>query len=204
MRRIVVFAGALFLSLALVPAIALAGDDNGTQQIGPFDSTSTDNGSCSQPWAIDMFQRLFKVHDNGDGTFAVREEFREGRFVTSGPVSPGACETQGQHGSTVAAGAQGHFQGFLEGTVTSATFSPDACTQATCSTLAGFLTTTFGAGGATFTCNTGTGKCTFNFEYNSPDQSLRYHHWTDRGGYTQAQDGTFVYDEVFSGDIANE
>ncbi|TME95458.1 MAG: hypothetical protein E6I40_05365, partial [Chloroflexi bacterium] len=113
MRRIVVFAGALFLSLALVPAIAFAGDDNGTQQIGPFDSTSTDNGSCSQPWAIDMFQRLFKVHDNGDGTFAVREEFREGRFVTSGPVSPGACETQGQHGSTVAAGAQGHFQGFL-------------------------------------------------------------------------------------------
>ncbi|OLE76866.1 MAG: hypothetical protein AUG02_03405 [Chloroflexi bacterium 13_1_20CM_2_70_9] len=181
MRRIVGFAGALFLSLALVPAIALGGDDNGTQQIGPFDSTSTDNGSCSQPWAIDMFQRLFKVHDNGDGTFAVREEFREGRFVTSGPV-----------------------QGFLEGTVTSATFSPDACTQATCSTLAGFLTTTFGAGGATFTCNTGTGKCTFNFEYNSPDQSLRYHHWTDRGGYTQAQDGTFVYDEVFSGDIANE
>src|SRR2546428_8292912 len=174
MKRIVGFAGALFLSLALVPAIALAGDDNGTQQIGPFDSTSTDNGSCSQPWAIDMFQRLFKVHDNGDGTFAVREEFREGRFVTSGPVSPGACETQGQHGSTVAAGAQGHFQGFLEGTVTSATFSPDACTQATCSTLAGVLPTTFGAGGATLPGKTRTRQGALKLEYKSPRQSPRH------------------------------
>src|SRR5256712_10699934 len=154
MRRIVGFDGALFFRLPLFPAIALAGDDTGTQQIGPFDSTSTDNGSCSQPWAIDMFQRLFKVHDNGDGTFAVREEFREGRFVTSGPVSPGACETQGQHGSTVAAGAQGPFQGLLQGTVTLSPFTPDACTQATCSTLAGGRTPPFSAGRATFPGNT--------------------------------------------------
>src|SRR5690242_3857285 len=95
--------GLLALSMALLTGggAQAAGSGDGTQHFGPFASSSPDGGSCV-PWAMDTFNRSFSVHDNGDGTFKVTEEFTDGTFVTTGPVSPGACETSSHHGSTVA------------------------------------------------------------------------------------------------------
>ena len=85
----------------LLPAGTVAA--GGTQQFGPFASTSADGGSCGVPWANDTFDRYFSVHDNGDGTFRVREQFKNGSFVTIGGTSPGACNDGPNNGHTVPA-----------------------------------------------------------------------------------------------------
>ncbi len=187
------------LALSLVPVVALAAGTGGTDKFGPYPSSSPDNGTCGNQWAIDTFDRYFLVHDNGDGTFSVREEYKNGSFVTTGPVSPGACETTSHHGSVLQSGVVGHMTGFLAGTVTSSTYNPNGCSAAgaDCTTTNGFLTAVFGASGpATFTCNLGYAGCKFNFEYSSGDQSLQYHHWQDK---SDNQVG-----EKFEGDIANQ
>ena len=172
-----------------------AGSGDGTQHFGPFASSSPDGSSCGTPWANDTFNRSFSVHDNGDGTFKVTEKFTNGTFVTNGTTSPGACETSNHHGSTVNAGVTGSLRGFLSGTVTSSTFNPGGCASAgQCSTLVGFIGAVFGPT-ASFTCLSGFAGCDFNFEYNSSDQSLAFHHWQDKSSH----DG-----EQFIGDIATE
>jgi hypothetical protein len=195
----------LLLSALLGAAFACAAvgsaSNGGTTHFGPFPSTSPDNGSCGNPWAEDTFDRSFAVQDNGDGTFDVRVSYKRGSFVTIGGVSPGACSnTDTPHGSTVVAGIEGTFSGYLRGTVTSSTFNPDGCSvPATCSTNTGFLTAVFGpAGPATFTCFQGYEGCTFNFNYAAGDQGLRYHHWQDSSG-----SGPNQPPEIFRGDIAN-
>jgi hypothetical protein len=192
-----VCAGLLALALAVLSAggVQAAGSNDGTQHFGPFPSTSPDGGSCGQPWAQDTFNRSFSVHDNGDGTFKVTEEFTDGTFVTTGPVSPGACEMTNHHGSTVRSGITGSLRGFLTGTVTSSIFNPNGCTTAGahCTTAAGFIAAVF-APAATFTCFEGFAGCAFNFEYDSSDQSLAYHHWQDKSSPSGEQ---------FIGDIAN-
>lgn len=173
--------------------------DNNARRFGPFRSTSPDGGSCGQQWATDMFDRFFKVTKNGNGTFRVREDFRNGVFVTTGPLSPGACETtDSRHGTAVLAGITGRFFGFLDGTVTSNTFNPNGCsTPGACTTTQGFLLATFGpAGPATFTCNNGFAGCKFDFHYFSNDPRLIFRHWEDRG-----TDGV---NEIFLGDIATQ
>lgn len=178
---------ALALASLTLPALAA---NNGTDHFGPFASTSTDGGSCGVPWANDTFNRFFTVHDNGDGTFAVREEFKDGTFTTIGGVSPGSCESTNHHGTIVTPGITGDFQGFLAGTVTSSTYNPNGCsTPSACTTIAGFLTAVFGV----ITLNT----TSFNFEYHSSDKSLQYHHWQDKS----ADKGT---GEQFIGDIATQ
>jgi hypothetical protein len=179
-------------------AAALAGNGRETH-FGPFASTSPDNGTCGFAWATDTFNRDFKVKDNRDGTFDVREEFKDGSFVTFAGPSPGACDTTGKHGTLVSAGVTGKMHGTLEGTVTSATFDPNGCdtTPATCTTTQGFLTAVFGASGpGTFTCNLGYAGCDFKFEYSAGDQGLAFHHWEDAS--THPPGG-----ENFKGDIAN-
>jgi hypothetical protein len=177
-------------ALSMLPAVALA-KGGGTDHFGPFFSTTTDGSSCGIDWANDTFDRSFTVKDNGDGTFSVREEFKNGSFVTNGATSPGRCETtSNHHGSTVTPGIAGQFTGFLAGTVTSATYNPNGCaTPGTCTTTGGFITAVFGAA-APFDITS------FNFEYNSSDKSLQYHHWQDmsdnHGG------------EKFEGDIATQ
>ncbi|HEY8641197.1 MAG TPA: hypothetical protein VIO84_00370 [Candidatus Dormibacteraeota bacterium] len=187
----------LAVSLALLTGTAAQADSSGggTQKFGPFASTSPDGGTCA-PWANDTFDRSFSVHDNGDGTFKVSEYFRDGTFTTTGPASPGSCETSNHHGSTVKPGIVGDFQGYLSGTVTSSTFDPQGCAGGVqCATLAGFLLAVFGPA-ETFTCNLGYAGCDFNFEYHSSDQSLEYHHWQDKSDNHGG--------EQFIGDIANE
>jgi len=197
--RTLVLVGAVIAALAAVSTGSARPE--GTSHFGPFPSTSTDNGSCSVPWAEDTFDRWFMVQDNGDGTFDVREQFKRGEFVTTGPVSPGACDnTDTPHGAVVAPGIHGTFEGYLRGTVTSSTFDANGCNTAdTCSTLQGFLLAVFGPEGpATFTCNLGYAGCSFNFDYAAGDQGLRYHHWQDSSG-----NGPNQPPETFRGDIAN-
>jgi hypothetical protein len=196
MKRLTLLAAVVFALAGTAIASAASGKET---HLGPYASTSVDNGSCGVPWANDTFDRDFKVKDNGDGTFLVREEFKNGSFVTIGGVSPGACETDSNHGATVLPGVTGTMHGVLEGTVTAATFDASGCTAvgADCSTTQGFLLAVFGvAGPATFTCNLGYAGCTFRFEYAAGDQGLLYHHWEDAS--TNPPGG-----EIFRGDIAN-
>src|SRR5260370_41928039 len=87
-----------------------AGADTGAGEsthLGPFATAGgPGGGSCGSSWALDDFDRFLTVHDNGDGTFRVREDFKNGAFVTTGPSS--ACGgSEGTHpGSSVAAGVK--------------------------------------------------------------------------------------------------
>jgi hypothetical protein len=169
----------------------------GSSQLGPFPTVGDpDGGSCGGSWAIDSFDRFLTVHDNGDGTFTVREDFKNGAFVTTGPRSPGGCEPGDHHGTAVLAGINGTFHGYLEGTVSGGTFDPAGCTAvvADCTTTGGLIAATFGPS-ATYTCLSGApATCRFAFEYAAGDQGLIFHHWEDRNDKTGA--------EEFRGDIA--
>ena len=201
----------LALAALAFTTVAFAADGHGDKgkkpsprqaAFGPYDYTSLDNGSCSNingsgavPWAVDTIKRTWRVRRNDDGSFRVERRDR-GSFVTTGPVSPGKCDTRGQqHGSVVVAGVKGKMHGSLSGTVTGGTFNANGCSAAgaTCATVSGFISATFGAG-ASFTCANGYAGCRFDFEYSSRDGQLEYRHWQDRG-----TDGVHEY---FSGDIA--
>src|ERR1700730_3699919 len=107
MRRILVaLAGAMALVLTL-SSTALADDDSFTVR----HSGSTYSGNCGNDWANDTFPRLFKVEDI-DGPTVLREDFKNGRFVTIAGSSPGACQPK-QNGHLVSAGVEGSFHGFL-------------------------------------------------------------------------------------------
>ncbi len=181
-------------AMAAFPIAAGADSGSGaTTHLGPYASTSPDGGSCSGPWATDQFDRFLTVHDSGDGTFRVREDFKNGTFVTIGGDSPGACEEGTHHGRLVTAGINGTFHGYLEGTVSGGRFNPAGCETANCTTsTSALIAATFP--GASFTCLSGTGTCRFAFEYAAGDQGLIFHHWEDRSDKTGA--------EEFKGDIA--
>ncbi|MDQ6653885.1 MAG: hypothetical protein M3Y84_14235, partial [Acidobacteriota bacterium] len=79
--------------------------------------------------------------------------------------SPGACETDSKHGSTLLAGMNGTFTGYLELTVTGGVFTPTGCATApagTCTATTGFLAATFPGG--VRGCGP-SGVCKFGFEY---------------------------------------
>jgi hypothetical protein len=195
MKRLIL--PALVVAAFAFAAVGSAGNGQDSH-FGPYSTTSTDNGSCSQPWAQDTFNRVFNVHSNGDGTFRLRVEYKQGSFVTTGGVSPGACDnTNTPHGALVRSGVAGTFEGFLEGTISGGTFNPNGCDTADCSTNAGFVAAVFGPT-ATFTCFEGYADCSFNFNYAAGDQGLRYHHWQDSSG-----NGPNQPPETFRGDIAD-
>ncbi|SRR5258706_2226690 len=154
-----------------MPAVAA---NNGTDQIGPIAGASQDGGTCGNLWANDTYNLFFTVHNNGDGTFAVRTDYKNASFTTIGPVSPGACETTANHGATVTPGIVGNFQGFVDGTVTNGTYNPNAdlsaCTVSTPCTRTEVIALLFGPSAAY-------NIMSYNFEYNSSDQSLVYHSW---------------------------
>ena len=161
-----------------VGALCLAGSSLAAPEVrhyGPFPSTSPDSGTCGNFWAQDTFDRDFRVHvtPEPDGTYHVVQQFKDGSFVTEAGPSPGGCETN--PGGTVEAGVTGRMHGFFIMKVTG-TFNPAAvCTEKTCGTTAGFVTTVFGAG-ASFDIPT------FLFQY----AAGRNGHWKnaspDRGG----------------------
>ena len=197
MKRWVILACLLFAALTLA-AVGLADPGNGkgkgkkqTRLSGTV--VIPDNGSCGNPWATDTTKRTWTIKPNGNGTFRVGRT-DHGTFVTLAGQSPGACDTTGKHGSTVLAGIKGKFRGYLRGTVSGGTYTPNATCNAACiGTTATFIATFFPGG--TFTCSQGYAGCKFNFNYASPNKTLKYHHWQDRG--------TNGSTEVFLGDIAN-
>jgi hypothetical protein len=156
--------------------------------------TVPDHGSCGNVWATDSSKRTWSIKANKDGTFRVGRK-DNGTFLTSSGQSPGACDTTGKHGHLVNAAIKGKFRGYLRGTVSGGTFNPSATCDATCiGDTSAFITAFFG-GAAKFTCSLGYAGCKFNFEYSSPDKSLKFHHWQDKG--------TNGKTEQFVGDIAN-
>lgn len=193
-------AGALALAAA-----GLAGNGHGGgngskgtshgKKFGPYAVVTDDNGSCGNPWATDTETRTFFVKRKRDGSFRLLRRDR-GTFVTLAGQSPGACEKHGRHGNTVPVGKNGHFHGYLVGTITGGTFDPTAVCTVDCGFTDVFITTFFGPS-AVFSCNTNSPDCKFNFQYAAPRQGLRFHHWFDKGHGA----GTFL-DEHFRGDIA--
>jgi hypothetical protein len=163
---------------------------------GPVTVTRVDNGSCGTQWATDTVQSDFKVKKNDDGSYRFTRRDR-GTFVTTGPVSPGKCETKGKHGTAVAPGVKGKVHGSITGTVTGGTFNPNGCTPATCTTTPGTIAALFGPT-AVFSCRTNSSDCKFNYEYSAPEQGLIKHHWQDEGKGA----GTLLK-ERFHGDIAS-
>jgi len=181
----------LLLALVAAASFRTAAAGNGTDKFGPFALTTPDGGSCGSDWAKDTIDRSFSVHDNGDGTFLVREEDKNGTFVTLGGASPGACSDSAHHGIIVNSGIKGQMQGFFMFDVMSGTYNPTACATADCSTRGGFLAAVFPT--LTDYCNA---TCVWNFEYGSNDRTLKYRHWQDKSDQTG--------NDKFEGDIANQ
>ena len=84
-----------------------------TQHYGPYASGSPDSGTCGNDWAQDTFNRDFTARSNGDGTYTVVEQFKNGSFVTQTNPSPGACETYTNHGLTIDPGKTGSMHGYF-------------------------------------------------------------------------------------------
>jgi len=163
---------------------------------GPYDVVTDDHGSCGNAWAVDTEKRFFVVKQKRDGSFSLTR-FDRGSFLTVAGQSPGACETNGRHGSTVLADVTGKFAGFLHGTVTGGTFNPSATCPADCGFTDVWIATFFGPD-AQFSCNTNSTDCKFAFKYRAHKQGLLFHHWEDKGRGA----GTLLK-ERFKGDIAN-
>ncbi|HEX6062086.1 MAG TPA: hypothetical protein VF001_08445 [Candidatus Limnocylindria bacterium] len=178
MKRILATVFASVLALAALAGSANAGDgkDKHDSHFGPYAGASPDSGTCGNDWANDTFKRFFTVSQDG-GVWSVREDFKDGTFVTLGGASPGACQT-GEHGTTVAAGVNGNFKGWLAGDVTGGTFDPDGTCADPCSGDQ-FIAAHFGA---TATWNV----TSFTFEYHGEQSHLAFRHWqnasADQGG----------------------
>jgi hypothetical protein len=196
MRRIlsigVLLAGALALATAGLadPGGKGKGKKNGHNRFSAQIVVS-DNGTCQNAWATDTSMRTWTIKKGKNGTFRVTRKDK-GTFVTNAGASPNACST-GKHGHLVTAGIHGKFRGYLTGTVSGGTFNPNAtCTAACIGDTSAFIAAFFPGG--TFTCSQGFAGCKFNFEYSSPDKSLVFQHWQDKG--------TNGVSEKLTGDIA--
>jgi hypothetical protein len=178
MKRLLIVSMAA-VALALVPIAAAADEGQGdNQDFGPFAGASPDSGTCGPNWADDTFTRNFTVLRNTDGTFRLVENFSDGKFVTTGPQSPGACQKGSDHGSTVLPLIKGHFSGFLDGTITGTTaYNQNGCdTPGACNTTSGFVLAVFGPG-AEYGCVSGPGSCSFFFAYRANGRKLLFRHW---------------------------
>lgn len=158
-----------------VTTAALAG---GSDHYGPYPSGSPDSGTCGNFWAEDTFDRYYTVDSspNEDGTYTVREDFKDGAFVTNAGPSPGACQTN--PGGVVPAGVTGRMHGYFIIVVSGGTYDPDAVCPPGCTT-AEFVAAFFGPT-ATYDIPT------FLFQYTASSRALCSHHWKnaseDRGG----------------------
>jgi hypothetical protein len=161
---------------------ATPGESSGAEQFGPYDSVTTDSGTCGvNDWATDYVAREFKIQLVGLNTYRVTEKFKDGTFVTNEAESPGSCDSSDGTGpGTVNDGVTGTFHGYLMIAVTSATYTPDnAMCDYPCATTKQFLDSVFGQA---YTRD----DYAFFFHYVSNDHSLVYHEWKNascnRGG----------------------
>lgn len=175
----------IFATANLVPILDPTGM-NHTQHYGPYASGSTDSGTCGD-WAEDTFDRHFTVRPNGDGTYTVVQQFKNGSFVANAGPSPGSCDpTDGSPPGTVNAGVTGTMQGYFIISNVGSQSSTDSHCNATTMSDANCTTTTF--------INTHFAPCypatctvtTFFSHYAAGDQGLVEHEWKnasdDRGG----------------------
>jgi hypothetical protein len=197
MRRIaiplVLFAGVLALATAGFADPGGKGKAKGGHSRFAATIVVPDNGTCQNAWAVDTSHRTWTIKSNKDGTFTVTRKDK-GTFLTNAGQSPSACSNTARHGHLVKAGVKGKFRGYLTGTVSGGTFNKNAVCNAACIGDTKAFIAAFFPGG-TFTCSLGYAGCKFNFEYSSPDKSLLFHHWQDKG--------TNGVTEQFTGDIAN-
>ena len=197
MRRIVIplvlFAGVLALATGGFADPGGKGKAKGGHSRFAATIVVPDNGTCNNPWATDTSHRTWTIKSNKDGTFSVTRKDK-GTFLTNAGQSPSACSKTARHGHLVKAGVKGKFRGYLTGTVSGGTFNKNAVCNAACIGDTKAFIAAFFPGG-TFTCSLGYAGCKFNFEYSSPDKSLLFHHWQDKG--------TNGVTEQFTGDIAN-
>ena len=206
MKRLTLLTAIFALLLLSVPQIALADDDERGDQgdrgdhgdrrdamrFGPYASSSPDSGTCGNDWANDTFKRVFTARKDSSGVWQLREDFKDGKFVTVAGASPGACQTSGAHGTLVTAGITGEFKGWLAGSVTGGTFNPAGGCPAPC-TGDQFVLIHFGAAA---TWNVAPFKFTYHADGNGDDegdgehsdggQHLLFRHWQnasdDQGG----------------------
>jgi hypothetical protein len=197
--------------LMIVPSVAFVVVFAGTalanvktgDTYGPASMSGTDNGSCGNAWANDVWNRTFIVNPtptvvSGHFTYAVTRWDRNGTFHTIAGTSPGACDNGADNGNTVTAGIRGHFHGYVNYTVTCPGTNTDcydpsggtqfitACSSDQSCTTDGFVTAAFP--GATYESGS------FKYVDTSRNTSLCASKWVDQG-----VDGT---SETFTGDIA--
>jgi hypothetical protein len=176
----------LFSVMNLAPVLNPIGATP-TKHYGPYASSSPDSGTCGNNWAEDTYDRDFTVRFNGDGSYAVVEQFKNGSFATNSGLSPGACETTyANHGSTITSGKSGSMHGYFiisdTGPPTSASpyCNAVAMNNVGCTTQT-FIETHFGCI-YQVTC----AVTTYFDHYAAGDQMLLYHEWknvsADRGG----------------------
>jgi len=161
--------------------------DPGTTQFGPFESDTTDSGTCGPDWATDHVFRFFAVRPVstvlGVTTYRVIEKFKNGTFNTFSGPSPGACDSSdGTPPGTVAANVTGTFHGYDVITVMSTMFNPSATCPPPCASTSVFLINAFGPLGAATRNDTA-----YFFHYIADDpSSLVFHEWRNascnRGG----------------------
>ena len=186
MNRKIIGLGA---AAALLFAMSASSVASAANTKGPYNGASPDSGTCGNNWANDTFKRKFTTTNNGDGTYALREDFIAGKFVTIAGSSPNACNVlpgPAGNGHVVTAGINGEFNGFLSGTVSGGTYNPaGSCANDPCTTT-GYVAGFFGPT-ATYTCLTGIGACSFDFDYHANGAGkLLYSRWQnaspDQGG----------------------
>ncbi len=164
--------------------------DPGVIKFGPFESDTTDSGTCGPDWAADHVFRFFEVKlvssVGGLNTYRVIEKFKNGTFTTILGPSPGACDnSDGTPPGAVNAGVQGAFHGYDAITVMSTSLNPNATCPSYppgCVSTNQFLFSAFGpAGPAT------RNDYAFFFHYVADQpNSLVFHEWRNascsRGG----------------------
>lgn len=88
------------------------------------------------------------MKNNGDGTYDLQVNYRNGTFVTVAGTSPGACEATGTNRKTVGAGITGRVTGHWVATVSApagvANRKPD-CSGTNCLKASEFLNAVFGS-----------------------------------------------------------
>jgi hypothetical protein len=184
MRKLILLVAALAAGAVFVGSgAAIPQGDHGTKFFGPYESLTTDSGTCGVDWATDHVYRVFSIKPTGGINYDVKEFFFNGTFTTmAAPVpSPGACDNSDHTGpGTVNAGIHGQFGGYDQIAVTSPTYHPETAACAyPCFSTSDFLASVFGP---VFTRD----DYAWAFEYHARDQGLIYRHWRNascnRGG----------------------
>jgi hypothetical protein len=157
---------------------------------------SPDNGRCVQTdgtrfWADDTFNLKITVKNNGNGTYAVRTEYKGAHFVTRAGRSPNCVSSTPPGSGVVIGGIKGKMNAWVDETVISGTYDPNACGKprdGICTTRGGFIDAVFGV---TATEN----FLGYEFEFSSNDPRLTHNYWRESYNSPDYPNGHF-------GDIA--